>query len=160
MRWPAQIAPGTVIDEPVAHIDLMPTLALAAGAPLFADREIDGRDLMPLATGQSETVNRPDDAIYWSSGFYKVVRASDWKMHVNERDDRYWLFNLADDPTEQDNLIDKRPDKAAELRALIDSHWEGSGPPIWPHATEAPVCIDKSITEQPCENNEYIIWPN
>lgn len=160
VRWPSKIAPGTVIDEPVAHIDLMPTLASAAGAPLPADREIDGHDLLPLATGQSETVDRPDDAIYWSSGFYKMVRAGDWKLHVNERDDRYWLFNLADDPTEQVNLIDSRPDKAAELQGLIDVHWADSRPPLWPHATETPNCIDKTITEQPCQNDEYIIWPN
>ncbi len=160
VRWPARIAPGTVIDEPVAHIDLMPTLASAVGASLPTDRAIDGHNLLPLAMGQSETVNRRDDAIYWSSGFYKVVRSGDWKLQVNERDDRSWLFNLADDPTEQVNLIDSRPDKAAELQALIEAHWADSRPPIWPHVTEAPVCIDKTLTEQPCENDEYIFWPN
>ncbi len=160
VRWPSKIAPGSVIDEPVAHIDLMPTLASAAGASLPADREIDGHDLLALATGQSETVSRPNDAIYWSSGFYKTVRAGDWKLHVNERDGRYWLFNLADDPTEQVNLVDTRPDKVSELQALIDVHWADSRPPLWPHVTEAPICIDKSITELPCANDEYIVWPN
>lgn len=160
IKWPARIVPGTVIDKPVAHIDLMPTLAAAAGAPLPADLEIDGHDLLPLALDQSETIDRPDDAIYWSSGFYKMVRAGDWKLHVNERDNRSWLFNLADDPTEQVNLIESRSDKAAELQALIDAHWEDSRPPLWPHVTESPVCIDKSIVEQPCENDEYIVWPN
>ena len=160
VRWPARIAPGTVVDEPVAHIDLMPSLASAVGAPLPTDREIDGHDLLPLATGQGETVDRPDDAIYWSSGFYEVVRAGDWKLHVNERDNRHWLFNLADDPTEQVNLFNSRSDKAGELQALIDAHWSGSRPPLWPHVTEAPICIDKTLTEQPCENDEYIVWPN
>ena len=31
VRWPAKIAPGTTVDTPVAHIDMMPTLAAAAG---------------------------------------------------------------------------------------------------------------------------------
>ena len=34
-------------ETPVAHIDLMPTLAKAAGAGLPADVEIDGVDILP-----------------------------------------------------------------------------------------------------------------
>ena len=37
-------------ETPVAHIDLMPTLAKAAGAGLPADVEIDGVDILPLAS--------------------------------------------------------------------------------------------------------------
>ena len=37
VRWPARISPGTAVDEPVAHIDMMPTLAAAAArSRLFA----------------------------------------------------------------------------------------------------------------------------
>ena len=160
MKWPARIAPGTIIDEPVAHIDILPTLAAAGGARLPTDRVIDGRNLLPLVTGETDMVERDNDAIYWSSGFYKVVRAGDWKLHVNERQDRSWLFNLADDPTEQLNLADSRPDKLAELEALIEAHWSGARPPLFSHLTEGPICIDKTIVDTPCENDEYVIWPN
>ena len=34
MKWPARISPGTVSEEPVAHIDVMPTLAAAAAGHL------------------------------------------------------------------------------------------------------------------------------
>ncbi len=33
MKWPAKIPAGASVDTPVAHIDVMPTLAAAAGAP-------------------------------------------------------------------------------------------------------------------------------
>ena len=160
IKWPDKIAAGTVIDDPVAHIDVMPTLAAAAGADLPMDRVIDGMDLLPIATGTSDTIERENDAIFWSSGFYKVVRAGGWKLHVDERQDRRWLFNLNDDPTEQNNLIEARADKADELQALVDAHWENAVPPLWPHLTEAPICIDKTIVDLPCSDGEYVFWPN
>lgn len=160
VKWPDQIPAGTVIDDPVAHIDVMPTLAAAAGAPLPTDRVIDGKNLLPIATGSEDGIERENDALFWSSGFYKVVRANDWKLHLNERQDRRWLFNLAEDPTEQENLAESRPDKLAELEALIVEHWADAVPPLYPHLTEGPICIDKTIVDGPCENGEYVIWPN
>ena len=160
IKWPQRIAPGTVIDTPVAHIDVMPTLAAAADAPLPADRVIDGQNLLPLATGERERLDRENDAIFWSSGFYKVVRAGGWKLQLNERQGRRWLFNLAEDPTEQIDLAETRPDKIAELEGLIEAHWANARPPLYPHQTESPICIDKTLAERPCEENGYIIWPN
>ena len=152
--------PGTVVNDPVAHIDVFPTLVAAAGASLPTDREIDGRNLLPVAAGQSDKIEREDDAIFWSSGFYKVVRAGDWKLQLNERQDRRWLFNLAQDPTEQNNLAKERPDKLAQLETLIDKHWADARPPLYPHQVENPICIDRDITNRPCQDDGYVIWPN
>jgi uncharacterized sulfatase len=159
VKWPAQIAPGTVVETPVAHIDVMPTLAAAAGAPLPPGVEIDGRNMLPLAMGKG-TIERPGDAIFWSSGFYKVVRAGDWKLQVNERQERTWLFNLAEEPTEQINLADSRPEKRAELEALITAHWADARPPLYPHTTESPIRIDKTNADPFAPGDEYVIWPN
>ena len=160
VKWPGRIVPGTIIDEPVAHIDVMPTLAAAGGAALPEDRVIDGRNILPLAMGEADTVERDDDAIFWSSGFYKVVRAGGWKLHVNERQNRRWMFNLSADPSEQVNLAETHPEKLAEMEALIEAHWADARPPLYPHQTEGPICIDKSVVDRPCENDEYVIWPN
>ncbi len=159
VSWPARIAPGTRVDTPVAHIDVMPTLAAAAEAPLPQDVIIDGRNILPAAVGQGP-IERPNDAIFWSSGFYKVVRAGDWKLQVNGRQQKSWLFNLAEDPTEQTNLIDSRPDKRAELEALIADHWANARDPLYPHTVESPIRIDKTGADPDGENDEYIIWPN
>ena len=43
IRWPGKIAAGRVTNE-IAHVvDLFPTLARMAGAPVPVDRVIDGR---------------------------------------------------------------------------------------------------------------------
>ena len=159
MKWPGVIQPGTVVDEPVAHIDMMPTLAAVAGAPLPAGVEIDGQNLLPLATG-ADGFSRPGDAIFWSSGYYKVVRAGGWKLQVNERQKKSWLFNLNTDPTEQTNLAASEPEKLAELQALIDAHWKDARAPLYPYTIESPIKIDHTLAEPYIDGEEYIYWPN
>lgn len=159
VKWPGVIASGTVVDEPVAHIDVMPTLAAATGAALPAGVEIDGQNLLPLATGTGDFA-RPGDALFWSSGYYKVVRAGGWKLQVNGRQDKSWLFNLNTDPTEQTNLAASEPEKIAELQALIDAHWKDARAPLYPYTIESPVKIDTTLAEPYAEGEEYIFWPN
>lgn len=159
MKWPGQIAPGTVIDTPVAHIDLMPTIAAATGADLPEGVAIDGKSMFGEATGTGR-IERLDEAIFWQSGFYKVVRAGDWKLQVNERQDMLWLFDLAADPTEQVNLAADRPDKVAELKALIEAHHDGAVAPLYAHQLESPIAIDHTVDQAIEPGAEYVIWPN
>jgi arylsulfatase A-like enzyme len=159
LKWPARIAAGTQVDTPVAHIDVMPTLAAAAGAALPEGVEIDGRDMMPVATGMG-TISHPDDALFWQSGYYHVVRAGDWKLQIDGRQKKNWLFNLASDPTEQDNLADSRPDKVAELQGLLDKHLAGAVQPLYPYTIETPIAIDKTEADRVEPGDEYVWWPN
>ncbi|KDA03327.1 sulfatase [Hyphomonas oceanitis] len=159
LKWPARIAAGTQVDTPVAHIDVMPTLAAAAGASLPEGVEIDGRDMLPVATGTG-TISHPDDALFWQSGYYHVVRAGDWKLQVDGRQEKNWLFDLATDPTEQDNLADSRPDKLAELQGLLDKHHSGAVAPLYPYTIESPIAIDKTEADRVEPGDEYVWWPN
>ena len=159
LKWPARIAAGTQVDTPVAHIDVMPTLAAAAGAALPEGVEIDGRDMLPVATGMG-TISHPDDALFWQSGYYHVVRAGDWKLQIDGRQKKNWLFDLASDPTEQENLADSRPDKVAELQGLLDKHLAGAVQPLYPYTIETPIAIDKTEADRVEPGDEYVWWPN
>ncbi|MEE4288262.1 MAG: sulfatase [Erythrobacter sp.] len=159
VRWPGRIAPGTVVETPVAHIDVLPTLAAAAGASLPTDRIIDGRNMLPAATGTGR-IERPDDAIFWQSGSYQVVRAGDWKLQIDGMQDRIWLFNLADDPTERTDLAARRPQKVAQLKALLAAHHRNAVGPLYPHTLTSPILIDKTVDQDPVKGDEYVIWPN
>jgi uncharacterized sulfatase len=159
MRWPGRIAPSTSVETPVAHIDVTPTLAAVAGAPLPEGIAIDGRNLLPAASGQGG-VSRPNDAIFWQSGYYRVVRAGDWKLQYNGRQEKAWLFNLAADPTEQTNLAETQTQKRDELMALLDAHQADARPPLYPYTLESPITIDKSLAESFEPGDEYVYWPN
>ncbi|MEM6748035.1 MAG: sulfatase-like hydrolase/transferase [Pseudomonadota bacterium] len=158
MKWPSQIEAGTTVTAPVSHIDVMPTLAAAAGAPL-PDIEIDGANLLPIARGETE--ERPHDAIFFQSAGYQVVRAEDWKLQLGARPGTVHLFNLADDPTEQVNLADQHPEKVASLTAMIEEHQANARPPLYPHQIEGVIAVDETINEPfDIGDDEFIIWPN
>ncbi len=159
MKWPAEIAAGTVAEEPVAHIDVMPTLTAAAGADLPEDVIIDGKNLLPLATGvHKEAWSR--DTLFWQSGHYRVVRHKDWKLQVTARPSKQWLFNLADDPNELKNLAEREPEKVAELRGLLDEHAASARTPLYPAVMESAIAIDKTLIEPFEDGDDYIYWPN
>ena len=159
VKWPAQIAPGTQVETPVTHVDVMPTLAAAGGAPLPEGVVIDGRNMLPAAMGTG-TITRPNDAIFWQSGYYQVVRAGDWKLQVNGKQQKSWLFNLAEDPTEQVNLAQTNPEKVAQLMELLAEHHKGRKPALYPYSLEAPITIDKTLADPFEPGDEYVFWPN
>jgi uncharacterized sulfatase len=162
VKWPGRIAAGTSVDTPVAHIDMMPTLVSAAGAPQPEGVAIDGMDLLPLATGEGAD-NWSRETLFWQNGHYQVVRHGDWKLQVNDRPTdgmQKWLYNLAEDPTEQTNLAASHPDKLEELEALLVAHQASSREPLYESVVQMPVMVDKTLAEKFVEGDEYVYTPN
>lgn len=136
VRFPRELKPGTVNDRAFGSIDLYPTLAALAGVPL-QEKDTDGKNVWPLMRGD-EGARSPHRHYFISTGWdLEAVITSDgkWKLHLPHgyRDVirpghdggrgetktsmiEESLFNLIDDPSEQDNLITKHPDIATELR--------------------------------------------
>jgi arylsulfatase A-like enzyme len=157
-KWPAKIAPGSVMDAPVHHIDVFHTFAGAAGAAVPADRAMDGVDLMPYFTG--ERAGLPHDTLFWREGHHQSVLHKGWKMIRADRPDKRWLFNLVTDPTEQVNLAAEEPAKVAELEALLAAHNAVQAEPMWPSVQDGPQLIDKHGGQPYAEGDDYIYWPN
>ncbi|MGL4514427.1 MAG: sulfatase [Lacipirellulaceae bacterium] len=122
--WPGEAPPGAVCRTPVVGTDLYPTILDAAGAERAADQPLDGVSLLPLLHGEAGLER---DALYWHYPHYHratpygSVRSGDWKLVEYYEDGRRLLFNLADDPSEREDLAAKLPSRADELnRMLID----------------------------------------
>jgi arylsulfatase A-like enzyme len=128
VRWPGVVAPGTVCDEPVASVDLLPTIREAAGIARDGDDgpTIDGRSLVPLLAGKG-SIER--DAIFWHFPHYRgrdvvpysIVRAGDWKLIRRYEGKEHELYDLASDLPETTDLSEKRPEKVKELERLLDA---------------------------------------
>lgn len=162
IKWPEKIQAKSVVDTPVAHIDLMPTITKAAGLGIPNDLVIDGIDILPLLT-QKGLKNWQRETLFWQNGHYQVVRHGDWKLQINDRPTdglKAWLFNLSEDPTEQNNLAGSRPEKVQELRALLETHLKDGRKPLWSPVLNSPVLIDKTKVQQFAEQDEYIYSPN
>jgi arylsulfatase A len=80
MRWPGKIPAGRVSTDPLMTIDILPTLAHLAGAPLPA-HPIDGMNIWPLLSGEANAVN-PHDAyfVYYNQNDLQAVIGGKWKM--------------------------------------------------------------------------------
>ena len=163
VKWPKSLPAGKTVKQPVAHIDVLPTIAAAAGAGLSEDIEIDGENLLLLSNPETASAWQRD-TLYWVSDHSQVVRHGDWKLQLNDREPtdgmQTWLYNLGEDPTEQNNLANIRHDKLAELQALLAEHKANSRPPLWPATTQMAVPVDKTLAEQFGEGDEYVFSPN
>jgi arylsulfatase/arylsulfatase A len=121
MRWPARIKAGTISDRPVAHLDIMPTLLDAAGAPLPTDRKIDGRSFLPLAEGR--TTHWPDRSLYlqWHRGDEPLpfvnfaARAPRYKL-LSTDGKKFELYDILRDPGEKQNLVEELPQVVQQMK--------------------------------------------
>jgi len=113
VSWPAKFKGGRKISTPVISLDILPTTLAALGVAGDRNTPFDGKSLLPLLTGEKKTLDR---VLYWNSGQPKgewAVRDGDWKAHGFKN--RYQLFNLANDPSEKNDLAAKYPAQAKEL---------------------------------------------
>ena len=135
------------------------TAASAAGVHLPDDRKMDGVDLVPFVDGTAEGV--PHETLYWTQDHYRVVLHQGWKLQRNGPNDEFvWLFDMKADPNEAHNLASERPDKVAELDAILATHLEEQAPPRWPSRAAMAVSIDKHLNQPESPEDEFVYYPN
>jgi len=146
IAWsPGRVPPG-VSDRPLAHIDVLPTLAGLSGAR--APRT-DGLSAVPALAGTRRTGHRPGHLYWYRNDKYatrradraehgrmkhlaEAVRDGDWKAirYAPGRDrtapDRRWhveLYDLATDPGERHDVAGRHPKVADRLVRLMHESW-------------------------------------
>ena len=141
------------VSQRAMHIDIMPTIHGLINEELT--HSVDGIDLF---ADEYDLNQRP---IFWKTGHNKVVIKDNWKLQVEEYSQKQWLFNLADDPTEQLELSDQYPEKVYELMALINQHSEGAKNFIYKPPLLANVDVDRNLKEAVEEGHsedEESVW--
>ncbi len=126
VKWPDVVKAGNTCDEPVTSTDFYPTMLEMAGLPLQPNQHIDGLSLIPLLKGTGDLKR---DAIYWHYPHYHgsgnrpsgAVRAGDYKLIQWYEDQRVELYNLKLDLQEKHDLAEAMPEKAAELRRMLQT---------------------------------------
>lgn len=132
VSWPAKFSGGRTVETPVISLDILPT-AIDATSGLATDNNFDGKSMLPLLTGESQTHH---DTLYWcKDGGEWAVRRGDWKLRTAKG--KKELFNLVDDPSEQRNLVDDHSTIAATLGIAFDAWLEQMAEPITGNAKPA-----------------------
>ena len=121
MQWKNVLPAGKIFSQAVSSLDIMPTFISAAGGRINPAWNLDGVDLLPQLTGQTNA--SPHDTLYWVWGPRKAIREGTMKA-MTQNDGKQWqLFDLAADRAEQHNLAETQADT---LQRLIAKHltWE------------------------------------
>jgi arylsulfatase A-like enzyme len=158
MRWPTKIPAGKTYAFPVAHTDIFPTAAGAAGAPMPKDRVIDGVDLVPYLNGAQQGV--PHRTLFWRSGPYRTLLDGQWKLQDDGRLNKIWLFDLKADPTEKHNLAAGNPAQVKTELAVLEQINAQQHESLWPSLLEGPIHIDHPLSYPNKPGDEYIYWSN
>lgn len=79
-RWPGKIPAGHVSSEPAVMMDLFSTVLKVAGVAALRDREIDGRDILPLFTSAARSQH--EFVLGQRAAQIATVRDARWKLHL------------------------------------------------------------------------------
>ncbi len=133
--WPAKLKPG-VINEPLAMVDVMPTVLALAGGSGNADHPFDGKDIWQTLSGGEPSPH--EDILINVEAFRGAVRKDNWKLvKIALLPGKTELFDLSKDPGEQNNVADQFPDIAADLEGRLLAYAKEMKPSEWMKAQPA-----------------------
>ena len=126
--WPGKIKAGTV-DQPIHVVDMYPTLAGLARAPLDMRKGLDGVDVWP-AISEGRPSPR-DEVVYNVEPMAAGIRRGDWKLVWRViLPSQVELFDLAKDASETTNVADQNREKVAELQKRAEELSREGVPPL------------------------------
>jgi arylsulfatase A-like enzyme len=145
-NWPGKIKAGSTVDGLIHAVDVYPTLAALAGASTAKCKPLDGVDVWPVI---SEGKASPrTEIVYNIEPFRAAIRQGEWKL--------IWrtmlpasvdLYNIAQDPSEKNNLAAANPDKVAALQQRINELARQSVKPLF--LTDQMKVVQKNMKGEP-----------
>ncbi len=120
------VEPGTCIAQPVRLLDVLPTILdvnrISVGNSI--QRQIEGKSLVPLAQTGDDGSSLFDYIVIEKEvkGSDKLrigIRTEEWKFIFDGEEQTQELYHLAEDPMEQQNVIDDYPEIAGEFEDVL-----------------------------------------
>lgn len=131
-RWPDVIPQGTTCYNVGSVMDLFTTIVNMCGGKVPEDRPVDAVDLRPMLEDPHNVVRK--DFAYWCGSQLRAVRHGNWKLVYKPYDTWYieqgleydedktspLLFNIEQDPSENLDLSEKRPEIMEMMLELME----------------------------------------
>ncbi|MBT3996209.1 MAG: arylsulfatase [Chloroflexi bacterium] len=134
VHWPDGIEKSNILNNPMHIIDISATCYDIAGAQYpkeHHDTEItplEGESFLPALKGRELKREQPITIEHEGN---RGIRVGDWKL-VAEWDKSWELYNISDDRTEQNDLIDGEKDRAKALEKAYFEWAERAEVLPWP----------------------------
>ncbi len=125
VSYPAVIKHQMKSTQPGHIVDLMSTCLDLAGGKYPATyrgqpiKPTEGISLKPLIEGRTW---KGHDALFWEHEGGRAVRQGDWKLVSQYPENKWQLFDLKNDRSEQNDLAAQYPDKVSTL-AKLNQQW-------------------------------------
>ncbi len=128
IKWPGKGLQGAVSNFPVTSPDFFPTILEMLGLETENNNQKEGISMVPLLKGKQKLER---EAIYWHFPHYSnhgnqspggAIRSGDYKLLEYFENNTVQLFNLTEDPGEQNDLSTKEPERVNTLRLLL-TNW-------------------------------------
>lgn len=136
-RWPEIITPGSTSDETVTHTDFMATFAEIVGLELPEGAGEDSYNMLPALLGELSDSPIREATVHHSLDGMFALRKGNWKLiegrgsggftqprriEPGEGEPPGQLFNLAEDPSEQNNVYTQYPEIVEQLQTLLNRY--------------------------------------
>jgi len=132
LSFPFILEPGLVVETASQNLDIWPTLLELLGVPPLS--LADGRSLVPALVGDPPAPRLDIDLAQLDHGWGMIGAEPRSSVAIREGRLRYMrhegrpngdeLYDLAQDPNEQVNLIETSPEEAGELRDRVIAEME------------------------------------
>lgn len=135
VKWPGKVKPGRITNQLVCLTDFIATFAEVVQYEIPQGQATDSYSFMSALKNPSAPQVRNEIVMHSLDGMF-AVRAKNWKFIDGRGSGGFTspkriashsgkikgqLFNLSDDPKENNNLYFDYPEKVAELKAILDS---------------------------------------
>ena len=140
-RWPGRIEPGSRSDQTICLTDLMATFAAIIGDTLPSNAGPDSYNVLPAMRSPRLAEPIREAIVHHSLHGMFAIRQGPWKLIDGLGSGGFTapqkiepkpgkpagqLYNLDDDPAEQNNLWSQRPEIVTRLAALLERYRQQS----------------------------------
>lgn len=131
VQWRGELPEGTVYEQPVISLDVLPTAATLAGAKLPDGLKLDGVNIVPHLKGEAK--ESPHERLFWRTGGGAAwaVREGRYKLLKPGKDAAPQLFDLNSDIGEAKDIVSEKPDVVARLQKAHDAWNTELIPPLF-----------------------------
>ncbi|WP_299782423.1 arylsulfatase [uncultured Formosa sp.] len=177
--YPEAFKEARDVKTPAAHYDILPTLVEFTNSKMPENLNIEGESLLPLLTKKEAVLPERIINRYWARTApvrYRNVSTRKGNMKLvgvgkdEDNNDKFQLFNLTEDPYEQNDISENNKALVEELKIEMDSwlntmesseHIVNAPKPIIGTVHENPVMLNQNealFIKKEGFNNELMYW--
>ena len=133
VRWPGVVEPGSEQAAAVSLVDIYATIADLLNQPMPENAGEDSATLLPLLQGNDDQWQRGSIVMHSIGGTF-AIRQGKWKLIFSNGsggrgipqgrpfEGPYQLYDMDQDPSETNNLVEQHPELVEELTALLEQY--------------------------------------